>query len=112
MDTDKHIRNLHHAHAGRHRGAHPHGDTDIVRPRHVRPCEHLLADLGALLSRQLDAALLTATSLPSGIVLPTLLALPGLTLLALPSLLIRLRLSLPTLLAVSLTGGAALAVAA
>src|SRR5689334_13067814 len=108
MDADEHIRNLHDAHAGRHRGANIHGEVHTIHPRRI-PRQNLLADLSALLSRQLDAALLIAASLSSGIFLPTLLVLIGL---ALASLLVRLRLSLPTLLAVSLTGGAALAVAA
>src|SRR5262249_20198055 len=100
MDTDQHIRNLHDAHAGRHRGAHAHREVDVVNPRHVRLRENLLANLGALLGRQLDATLLAA-----GLALPALLGLARLALLL--ASLVRLRLSLPALFALALTGGAA-----
>src|SRR4029453_16964659 len=98
------IRNLPHAHAGRHRGAHAHGEVDIVHPRHVRSCENLLADLRALLGCQLNATLLAVASLLGCIALPALL-LASLALLTLTSLLVRLRLSLLALLALTLTGG-------
>ena len=43
----QHIRNLHHAHAGRNRGAHVDGEVDVILSRHVRPRErnHSIAPL-------------------------------------------------------------------
>jgi hypothetical protein len=83
MDLDECRGNLHHAHAGWHRGAHANGEVDVISPRHIPTGQNRLSDLGPLLACQVDAAapallrltLLSLTLL--GLALLTLLASPG-----------------------------------
>jgi hypothetical protein len=56
MDLDERRGNLHHPHAGWHRGADADSEVGVINPRHIPAGQDCLSDLRALLRCQVDAA--------------------------------------------------------